>query len=119
MSKFLITLLTSYNEYILLNTYNSIKNQVEHNIDYKVVIIVNSLNSNYYHDVCNKFENIDVKIIQTQSNGKPGMGHNSVIHYFKQNPQYDYLIPIDGDDFLYPQALHQLSKILIYNPTIM
>ena len=119
MSKFLITLLTSYNEYILLNTYNSIKNQVEHNIDYKVVIIVNSLNSNYYHDVCNKFENIDVKIIQTQSNGKPGMGHNSVIHYFKQNPQYDYLIPIDGDDFLYPQALHQLSKILIYNPTIV
>ena len=119
MSKFLITLLTSYNEYILLNTYNSIKNQVEHNIDYEIVIIVNTLNPTYYYEVCNKFKNINVEIVKTESNGKPGMGHNSVINYFKENPQYDYLIPIDGDDFLYPQALHQLSKILIYNPTIV
>ena len=26
--------------------------------------------------------------------------------------KYDYLISIDGDDFLYPYALHQLEKCL-------
>lgn len=119
MSKFLITLLTSYNEYILYLSYKSIIKQINHNLDYTIVIVVNSLNQNYYNDVCKKFQSYNIEIIQTQSNGKPGMGHNSVLEIFHQKKEYDYLIPIDGDDFLYPHALHQLSKILIYNPTIV
>ena len=117
--KFLITLLTSYNEFILYHSYKSIINQIQHKIDYTVIIVVNSLNKSYYNDVCRKFKNIIVEIIQTQSNGKPGMGHNSVLDIFKNKKDYDYLIPIDGDDFLYPYALHQLNKILHYNPTIV
>ena len=31
--------------------------------------------------------------------------------YFMKK-KYDYLISIDGDDFLYPYALHQLEKCL-------
>ena len=119
MYRFLITLLSSYNEYILYLSYNSIINQINHNLDYTILIVVNSLNQDYYKDVCKKFESYNVQIIQTQSNGKPGMGHNSVLELFKNKNEYDYLIPIDGDDFLYPYALHQLSKILIYNPTIV
>ena len=68
------------------------------------------LNTSYYNSVCEEFKNIDVEIIQTVSNGKPGMGHNSVINLFKHRLQYDYMLLLDGDDFLYPSALEQLSK---------
>ena len=118
--KLLITLLTSYNEYILYESYKSIKNQIGHNIDYDIYIIVNSLNKNYYDEVYNLFINEkSIKIIETQSNGKPGKGHNSLIDLFKNNINYDYLLPIDGDDFLYPYGLKQLEKILIHKPDIV
>ena len=115
----LITILTSFNEYILYEIYNSIINQKNHNLNYDIIIVINSLNKNYYNDVLKKFENIDVEIIETKSNGKPGMGHNSCINLFKNRKQYDYLIPIDGDDYLYPYGLHQIEKIFIYNPDII
>ena len=38
------------------------------------------------------------------------MGHNSVIKLFKNRIQYDYMLLLDGDDFLYPSALEQLEK---------
>ena len=117
--KLLITLLTSYNENILYESYKTIKNQINHNLDFKIYIIVNSQNINYYNDVCNIFSNEKIKIIQTESNGKPGMGHNSLINIFKNNDYFDYLLPIDGDDFLYPFSLHQLNKILIHKPDIV
>ena len=41
------------------------------------------------------------------------------MNVFKNHKQYDYLIPIDGDDFLYPYALHQLEKSLKYKPDIL
>ena len=119
MFKFLITLLTSYNEYILYLSYMSIIQQMKHNLDYTIIIIVNSLDKSYYNNVCKRFMSINVEIIQTESNGRPGKGHNSVLELFKNRSEYDYLIPIDGDDFLYPYALQQISKILIYNPTII
>ena len=72
--KLLITILTSYNEYILYENYKSIKNQIEHNIDYNIFIVVNSEDNTYYNCVCNIFNNEKVKIIQTESNGKPGKG---------------------------------------------
>lgn len=117
--KLLITLLTSYNEFILYESYNSIKNQIKHNIDYDIFIVVNSKNDNYYYDVCKVLNNEKIKIVRTESNGRPGMGHNSLINIFKNNYKYDYLLTVDGDDFLYPYALHQLEKIMIYNPDVI
>ena len=108
--KFLITLLSSSNEKVLKLAYNTIINQYKHTMDYTIVIVVNSLNLEYYNDVCVEFESNNVEIIQTQSNGKPGMGHNSLFEIFRQKKEYDYLISVDGDDFLYPYALHQLEK---------
>jgi len=108
--KFLITILSSSNEKLLKLVYETIVNQNNHNLNYTIVIVVNSINPIYYSNVCKEFENINVEIIQTQSNGKPGMGHNSVFKIFHSKNTYDYLINIDGDDFLYPYALHQLSK---------
>ena len=109
-NKFLITLLSSSNEKLLKLSYNSIVNQKKHNLNYTVIIVINTLNKTYFEDVKKEFHNIDIEIIQTISNGKPGMGHNSLFNIFKQKTEFDYLISIDGDDFLYPYALYQLSK---------
>ena len=118
-SKFLITLLTSSDSKLLKLSYNTIKKQINHNFNYTIVIVVNTLNTQYLQEVSNEFKNIDVEIIETESNGKPGKGHNSLFEIFRKK-QYDYLIPIDGDDFLYPYALYQLSKIIhLKNPDIL
>ena len=118
--KFLITLLTSSNTQLLKLVYNTIINQKNHYINYTIIIVVNSLNISYYQEVVDMFKDINIEIIETKSNGKPGMGHNSLFEIFKNNKQYDYLIPIDGDDFLYPYALHQLTKAINQtNPDIL
>ena len=39
--------------------------------------------------VIDVFKDINVEIIETKSNGKPGMGHNSLFEIFKNNVQYD------------------------------
>ena len=108
--KFLVTILSSSNQKLLKLCYDSIINQINHYLNYTIIIVINTLNKTYFEDVQKEFHNIDVEIIQTISNGKPGMGHNSLFTIFKNKPQFDYLIPIDGDDFLYPYAFHQLSK---------
>ena len=119
-STFLITLLTSSNSKLLKLSYNTIIKQINHNFNYTIILVVNSLDKNYYQEVYNEFKNIDVEIIETESNGKPGKGHNSLFEIFRKKKQYDYLIPIDGDDFLYPYAFYQLSKILqSKNPDIL
>ena len=112
-SKFLITLLSSSNSELLKLSYNTIIKQLNNPFDYTIIIIINSINSNYYNEVTKLFENINIEIIQTKSNGKPGMGHNSCINIFNNRKQYDYLIHIDGDDFLYPYAFHQIYKAMI------
>ena len=108
--KFLITLLSSSNSKLLKLSYNTIINQYKHNIDYTIILVINSLDSNYFQEVSNEFKDIDIEIIETESNGKPGKGHNSLFQIFRDKNIYDYLIPIDGDDFLYPYALYQLEK---------
>ena len=117
-SKFLLCILTSSNEKLLKISYENALNQNNHNLDYTIIIIVNSLNPEYYHNVCEEFKNIDVEIIETESNGRPGKGHNSVINVFKNRIQYDSMLLLDGDDFLYPCALEQLSKGFIKEPHI-
>ncbi len=110
MKNIVIFILTNNNEKLLKIVYNTVLKQKNHNFMYNIIIVVNSLNQNYYNDVIKEFENIDVEIIQTESNGKPGMGHNSCINLFKIRKEYNYMIMIDGDDFLYPYALNQLNK---------
>ena len=81
--KFLVTLLTSSNSSLLKLSYDTIINQLNHYLDYTIVIVVNSLDTHYYDNVLHTFKNIKVEIIQTESNGKPGKGHNSLFTIFK------------------------------------
>lgn len=110
MIKYVFFILTSINEKLLKVTYETVLHQKNHNIDYNIIIVVNSINPNYYHDVCQEFKNIDVEIIETKSNGKPGAGHNSLIRLFHTKKQYDYMMMIDGDDFIYPYTLQRIQE---------
>ena len=51
--KFLITLLSSSNAKLLKLVYKTIINQKMHYFNHTIVIIVNSLNTEYYNEVCN------------------------------------------------------------------
>ena len=52
MKKYGFFILTSSNQKLLKVCYNTVLNQKNHNIDYDIIIVVNSLNSDYYNDVC-------------------------------------------------------------------
>ncbi|GAG29736.1 unnamed protein product, partial [marine sediment metagenome] len=73
--KLLITLLTSCGLKFLKQSYESVKNQLDNTLNYDIVIIVNTQDNNYYNEVLENFKNS--KVVRTESNGKPGKGHNS------------------------------------------
>ena len=119
MGKYLVMILTSSKLIFLRECYNSVKNQLPNNIDYDIIINVNTLNESYYDEVVNELN--EVIVIKTESNGNPGKGHNSCHEYFKEHTEYDYLINIDGDDFLYPMFMQRLEHYMKnpYNPDII
>lgn len=108
--RIMVTILTSSKINYLKESFNSVINQKRPiRMKWDVFIVVNTLNDNYYKLVLDEFENVKVTIIRTESNGRPGKGHNSVLDFFKSRKEYDYLVALDGDDFLYPVALRHLE----------
>ena len=105
--KLLITILTSNHLDYLSRAVESVQSQYACGLEYEIKIVVNSLETNYYHRVLAKFPQLDV--IETVSNGAPGKGHNACLNVFYHNPQYDYLSILDGDDVLYPTAFQRFS----------
>ena len=114
--RILVSILTSNNPYLAKLCYDSISPQITS--DDSVVVIVNSTNPNYADDI-RRIMPANTNIQVTESNGKPGKGHNSVLHYFRTQPQYDYCVIVDGDDFLYPRALSRLQHYLQYEPDVL
>lgn len=116
MSKLLLGILTSSKIELLRESYRTAVEQEKlKKLEYDIYIIVNTTNDDYYFQVMNEFK--EANIIRTNSNGKSGMGHNSVINFFKHMKEYDYLFMVDGDDFLYSKAL-QVIENYIYNYNI-
>ena len=114
MVKYLVGILCSSNIRLLRETVNSVINQINFD-DYHIFIIVNTLDEIFYQDVIrefgyNKHEKLK-KIIRTESNGSPGKGHNSVLEIFYNNHNYENLIKVDGDDFLFPYAIERINNI--------
>ena len=75
-----------------------------------IVVIINTQNDDYVKKAEKLCQKYCVKSIVTESNGKPGKGKNAVIKYFLST-EYQYLLPVDGDDFLLPNALSILSNV--------
>lgn len=116
--KYLVTILTSSNLDLLKISYESVLNQKNYN-NYDIFIVINTLDELYYKNVIDYFSNINdnklKKIIRTKSNGRPGMGHNSLLNIFVNQNNYEYLIILDGDDFLYPCCLNKINELLKIN----
>ena len=105
----LVTILTSSNVFLAKRAYDSIDFQQDPPLGMKVTIyiVVNSLNKKYIFDIVEEFKYIDnVHIIETESNGTPGKGHNSCIDLFRSKPEFSHLTILDGDDALYPCAFN-------------
>lgn len=112
--KYLVTILTSSNLELLKISYESVLNQKKFE-NYDIFIVINTMNELYYNKVIDYFSKINdnklKKVIRTKSNGKPGMGHNSLLNIFVNQNNYEYLVILDGDDFLYPYTLDKINKL--------
>lgn len=117
MAKYLVIILTSSKLIFLKECYSSVRNQLPSGIEYDIVINVNTLNDSYYEEVVKELS--EAFVIRTESNGTPGKGHNSCHEYFREHTEYDFMINIDGDDFLYPFFMERLEYYLHYNPDII
>lgn len=115
----LAVVLTSSDVKRARRAYESIKNSPK-SVSMDIEIIVNSLNKHYRAEVEKEFAKDKVKITETQSNGRCGKGKNTVIDHFRNHKNsYDYLMPVDGDDFFYPSAFEQFEKMLSKGPDIL
>ena len=114
MVKYLVGILCSSNVRLLKESFLSVINQNDFD-DYEIMIIVNTLNEEFYQDIMYEFGKNNYtklrKIIRTESNGSPGKGHNSVLNIFYKDYRYDNLIMLDGDDFLFPNAIQRINNI--------
>ena len=86
MGKCLLTLLASSDLLYLQLAYECAKHQKDTHLEYDVCIVINTLNDSFYKEVCECQDFKDAIIIRTESNGKPGKGHNSLHTYFEEHP---------------------------------
>ena len=111
MKKYLIVILTSSDIDVLRISVECAYNQTIKDV-FDVYVVVNTLQDDYYNKVltlCNaEMKDKVTKVVRTDSNGRPGKGHNSVIDVFNKT-NYEYLVFCDGDDFLYPLALERIE----------
>jgi hypothetical protein len=116
--RILISILTSSKPDLAKLCYDSIVSQQQNPLNTDIVVIVNSTNPDHLEDI-RQLMPPNTNIQETESNGRPGKGHNSVLRHFQQHPEYDYCILVDGDDFLYPRALSRLEHYLQYEPDVL
>lgn len=108
--RLMVCILTSSKLEYFRESLRSVRRQQPANIAWDLFIVVNTLNEDYYETILREFPNEN--IVRTQSNGRSGRGHNSVLDFFQQREEYDYLFMLDGDDFLYPSALRHVGSYI-------
>jgi len=114
--KLFLALLTNHKIDKLKRLVRSVELQYpEETIELNPVIVVNTLDDDYYQEVLNA--NLPFKVVRTESNGKPGKGKNSCLDLFLQS-DCDFISQIDGDDFLYPTFLRSIANHVNHYPNI-
>ena len=107
-------MLSHHNLPALKRMVKSVEQQYEEkNLIIEPVIVINTLNDQYYEDVLN--EGFSYKVVRTESNGKPGKGKNSCRQLFLDSDA-DYLTQVDGDDFLYPTFVKSIWEHIEWYP---
>lgn len=112
MKKLLIAALTHQDEIRLERLIVSVAVQYQSIFEVTGLVVCNTTDESYPEKAKKVANTFGWKFIETESNGKPGKGKNSVIEYFQKHSEYEYLLMMDGDDMLYPTALHQLEAII-------
>lgn len=102
MKTFLCAVLTTSDIYACKRSLSSIPDHAD------TIVVCNTLDDDYYYELANSSIADTYPIIRTPSIGTPGRGKQSVVDYFLTT-DYDYLITIDGDDFLYPEGYDILT----------
>jgi hypothetical protein len=121
----LVTVLTSSKPALARLAYDSIVGQIETDWEFDVAVVVNSRRPEHHGAIVAAFADAPppprgtLSIVETESNGWPGRGHNSLLALFRAHPEYDYLVPLDGDDAFYPITFHQLQKFLPLSPHVV
>mgnify|MGYP001572732850 FL=1 len=71
----------------------------------QTTVIINTLDKEYEKLVQDWCFREKINCVVTESNGKPGKGKNAVLDHFLDS-DYDYMVQIDGDDFLQPHGVN-------------
>lgn len=103
--KFLIGILTSDDLGKLQRAIKSVEGDVD------ILIVANSLDTSYARKAQEVADAYGCQFIETESNGTPGRGKQSVLDHFNTT-DYDYLIPIDGDDYLTVDGVPNIMKLV-------
>lgn len=82
-----------------------------------VVVVCNTLDFSFIEQTRVVAEAYNLEFLVTESNGTPAKGKNSVLEIFRTR-SYDYYMQVDADDYLAPDALIKLSKIVDDNPDV-
>lgn len=73
-------------------------------------VVINTLDKEYEKLVQDWCFREKINCVATESNGKPGKGKNAVLDHFLDS-DYDYMVQIDGDDFLQPHGVNLYTWI--------
>lgn len=106
--KFLIGILTSDDTAKLERAIKSVEGDVD------ILVVANSLDTSYAEKAKEVADRYGCQFIETVSNGTPGRGKQSVLDYFNTT-DYDYLIPIDGDDYIFEGGISRIVDIVTQN----
>lgn len=108
----LVALLTSRNVEKLKRCIESVLSQTS-----DVVVVCNTLDFSFVEQARVVAEKYNLEFLVTESNGTPAKGKNSVLEIFRTR-SYDYYMQVDADDYLAPDALIKLTKIVDDNPDV-
>ena len=108
----LIALLTSRDAEKLKRCIESVLSQTS-----DVVVVCNTLDFSFVEQAKVVAETYNLEFLVTESNGTPAKGKNSVLEIFRTR-SYDYYMQVDADDYLAPDALIKLAKIVDENPDV-
>lgn len=120
MKHLLVAALTSSDEKRLERLIKSLCHQAPAEFIVRGVVVCNTLDESYIAKAQEVANNFEWDFYITESNGKPGKGKNSVLDIFTHNYiDFEYLLLMDGDDFLYPSALQLLERITRTHPDVV
>ena len=113
-TRMVVCALTSSDAVRLERLIVSVARNKDHTLDIQGLVVCNTLNEAYPPEARAVAEKHGWDFIRTESNGKPGKGKNSALHHFTERygQEYDYVLMMDGDDFLYDCALSTLERII-------